>query len=129
MYIEYTICDNNNITTNCSTATSTVVVTAADLVANLDSVGSVVGGNTSQTLINVFDNDTKNGSKLDPSEVKLTPGTDPKGFLTIDANGNAVLGANAPAGNYELTYEICELFNPSNCSTNKVQVTVTSPII
>ncbi|WDF60387.1 HYR domain-containing protein [Flavobacterium sp. KACC 22758] len=127
--IEYTICDNNNPATNCSTATSTVVVTAADLVANLDSVGSVVGGNASQTLINVFDNDTKNGSKLDPSEVKLTPGTDPKGFLTIDANGNAVLGANAPAGNYELTYEICELFNPSNCSTNKVQVTVTAPVI
>ena len=127
--IEYTICDNNNPATNCSTATSTVVVTAADLVANLDSVGSVIGGNISQTLINVFDNDTKNGSKLDPSDVKLTPGTDPKGFLTIDANGNAVLGANAPAGNYELTYEICELFNPSNCSTNKVQVTVTAPII
>ncbi|WP_149205528.1 HYR domain-containing protein [Flavobacterium johnsoniae] len=127
--IEYTICDNNNPATNCSTATSTVVVTAADLVANLDSVGSVVGGNTSQTLINVFDNDTKNGSKLDPSDVKLTPGTDPKGFLTIDADGKAVLGANAPAGNYELTYEICELFNPSNCSTNKVQVTVTAPVI
>ncbi|SHF99223.1 HYR domain-containing protein [Flavobacterium johnsoniae] len=127
--IEYTICDNNNPATNCSTATSTVVVTAADLVANLDSVGSVVGGNTSQTLINVFDNDTKNGSKLDPSDVKLTPGTDPKGFLTIDANGNAVLGANAPAGNYEITYEICELFNPSNCSINKVQVTVTAPVI
>ncbi|MCP2027053.1 putative repeat protein (TIGR01451 family)/gliding motility-associated-like protein [Flavobacterium sp. HSC-32F16] len=127
--IEYTICDNNNPTTNCSTVTSTVVVTAADLAANLDAVGSVVGGNASQTLINVFDNDTKNGSKLDPSEVKLTPGTDPKGFLTIDADGKAILGANAPAGNYELTYEICELFNPSNCSTNKVQVTVTAPAI
>ncbi|MGN7810579.1 gliding motility-associated C-terminal domain-containing protein, partial [Flavobacterium sp. 22659] len=127
--IEYTICDNNNPATNCSTATSTVVITAADLVANLDAVGSVTGSNTSQTLINVFDNDTKNGSKLDPSDVKLTPGTDPKGYLTIDANGNAVLGANAPAGNYEITYEICELFNPSNCSTNKVQVTVTAPVI
>ncbi|WP_289664919.1 HYR domain-containing protein [Flavobacterium panacagri] len=127
--IEYTICDNNNITTNCSTATSTVAVTAADLVANLDAAGSVIGGNSSQTLINVFDNDTKNGAKLDPSEVKLTPGTDPKGFLTIDADGNAILGANAPAGNYELTYEICELFNPGNCSTNKVQVTVTAPVI
>ncbi|QDW20134.1 gliding motility-associated C-terminal domain-containing protein [Flavobacterium sp. KBS0721] len=127
--VEYTICDNNNPGTNCSTATSTVVVTAADLVANLDSAGSVLGGNTSQTLINVFDNDTKNGTKLNPSDVKLTPGTDPKGYLTIDANGNAVLGANAPAGNYELTYEICEVLNPGNCSTNKVQVTVTAPAI
>ncbi|WP_208682552.1 gliding motility-associated C-terminal domain-containing protein, partial [Flavobacterium sp. SLB02] len=122
--VEYTICDNNNPATNCSTATSTVVVTAADLVANLDSAGSVVGGNTSQTLINVLDNDTKNGTKLNPSDVKLTPGTDPKGYLTIDTNGNAVLGANAPAGNYELTYEICELLNPTNCATNKIEVTV-----
>ncbi|WP_123907060.1 gliding motility-associated C-terminal domain-containing protein, partial [Flavobacterium johnsoniae] len=127
--VEYTICDNNNPGSNCSTATSTVVVTASDLVANLDSAGSVVGGNTSQTLINVFDNDTKNGAKLDPSDVKLTPGTDSKGYLTIDANGNAVLGANAPAGNYELTYEICELLNPTNCSSNKVEVTVTAPSI
>ena len=127
--VEYTICDNNNPGTNCSTATSTVVVTAADLVANLDSAGSVVGGNTSQTLINVFENDTKNGTKLNPSDVKLTPGTDPKGYLTIDANGNAVLGANAPAGNYELTYEICEVLNPTNCSSNKIEVTVTAPAI
>ncbi|MFH7005786.1 hypothetical protein, partial [Flavobacterium bizetiae] len=43
--------------------------------------------------------------------------------------GNAVLGANAPAGNYELTYEICELLNPTNCATNKVEVTVTAPAI
>ncbi|MFH7005790.1 hypothetical protein, partial [Flavobacterium bizetiae] len=75
---------------NCSTTISTVVVTAADLVANLDSAGSVVGGNTSQTLINVLENDTKDGAKLNPSDVKLTPGTDPKGYLTIDVNGNAV---------------------------------------
>ena len=127
--VEYTICDNNNAGTNCSTATSTVVVTAADLVANLDSAGSVVGGNTSQTLINVFENDTKNGTKLNPSDVKLTPGTDPKGYLTIDANGNAVLGANAPAGNYELTYEICEVLNPANCSSNKIEVTVKPSVL
>ena len=127
--VEYTICDNNNPATNCSTATSTVVVTAADLVANLDSVGSVVGGNTSQTLINVFDNDTKNGTKLNPSDVKLTPGTDPKGYLTIDTNGNAVLGANVPAGNYELTYEICELLNPTNCSSNKIEITVKPSVL
>ena len=126
--VEYTICDNNNAG-NCSTATSTVVVTAADLVANLDSAGSVVGGNTSQTLVNVFDNDTKNGTKLNPSDVKLTPGTDPKGYLTIDANGNAVLGANAPAGNYELTYEICEVLNPGNCSSNKIEVTVKPSVL
>jgi len=127
--VQYTICDNNNLG-NCSSATSTVTVTAGVLIANLDAVsGSVTGGNTSQTLINIFENDTHNGSKLNPSDVKMTSGTDPKGYLTIDTNGNAVLGANAPAGNYEITYEICEILNPGNCSSNKVEVTVTAPSI
>ncbi|WP_345143006.1 HYR domain-containing protein [Flavobacterium ginsengiterrae] len=124
--VTYEICDNNNIG-NCSTATSTVVVTAGVLVANLDNAGSVTGGSSSQTLVNIFDNDTYNGSKLNPSDVKLTAGTDPKGYLTIGADGNAVLKPNAPAGTYEVTYEICELLNAGNCSTNKVQVTVTAP--
>ncbi|WP_123947462.1 T9SS type B sorting domain-containing protein [Flavobacterium reichenbachii] len=127
--VTYTICDNDN-TGNCSTVTSTVTVTAGILVANLDDAGSVVGSNTAQTLINAFDNDTKNGVKLVPSEVTLTTSTpDPKGYLTLDSNGNAVLGANAPAGDYELTYTICEKLNPSNCSSNTVKVTVTAQVI
>jgi uncharacterized repeat protein (TIGR01451 family)/gliding motility-associated-like protein len=33
-------------------------------------------------------------------------------------------GANAPAGDYELTYTICEKLNASNCTSNTVKVTV-----
>ncbi|WP_370455693.1 beta strand repeat-containing protein, partial [Flavobacterium sp. LC2016-23] len=125
--LEYTICEINN-PGNCDTATSTIVVMAATLVANLDSVPSTLSSNTPKTLINVFDNDTKNGAALIPSDVKLTVTTaDPKGYLTLDVNGNAILGANAPAGTYELTYEICELLNPTNCSSNQVKVTITAP--
>ncbi|RUT70916.1 gliding motility-associated C-terminal domain-containing protein [Flavobacterium cupreum] len=127
--LEYTICEINN-PGNCDTATSTIVVTAATLVANLDAVPSTLSSNTPKTLINVFDNDTKNGTALIPSDVKLTVTTaDPKGYLTVDTNGNAILGANAPAGTYELTYEICELLNPTNCSSNQVKVTITAPSI
>ncbi|MCD0468078.1 hypothetical protein LPB89_21875, partial [Flavobacterium sp. ENC] len=125
--LEYTICEINN-PGNCDTATSTVVVTAATLVANLDAVPSTLSSNTPKTLVNVFDNDTKNGAALIPSDVKLTVTTaDPKGYLTVDTNGNAILGANAPAGTYQLRYEICELLNLTNCSSNQVQVTITAP--
>ncbi|WP_207784951.1 gliding motility-associated C-terminal domain-containing protein [Flavobacterium sp. HTF] len=127
--VEYTICEITN-TGNCDTVTSVVAVTAATLVANADTVPSVVATNAAQTLVNVFDNDTKNGLALVPSDVNLTVTTaDPTGYLTLDTNGNAVLGANAPAGNYELTYTICEKLNPTNCSSNTVKVTVGSPVI
>ena len=128
--VEYKICENTN-PANCDSVTITVPVTAGNLVANEDVVTSVLGSNVPQTLgKNVFDNDTKNAQPLNPSDVTLkTTAADPKGYLTVDANGNIVLGANPPAGDYELTYEICEKLNPDNCSSNTVKVTVGLPVI
>ncbi|MBL0735617.1 gliding motility-associated C-terminal domain-containing protein [Flavobacterium sp. GN10] len=128
--VEYKICENTN-PTNCDSVTITVPVTAGNLVANADEIPSVLGSNVPQTLgKNVFDNDTKNAQPLNPSDVTLkTTAADPKGYLSVDADGNIVLGANSPAGDYELTYEICEKLNPDNCSSNTVKVTVGTPII
>ncbi|WDF64130.1 gliding motility-associated C-terminal domain-containing protein [Flavobacterium sp. KACC 22763] len=128
--IEYKICENTN-PTNCDSVTITVPVTAGNLVANADEIPSVLGSNVPQTLgKNVFDNDTKNGQPLNPSDVTLkTTVADPKGYLTVDTDGNIVLGANPPAGDYELTYEICEKLNLDNCSANTVKVTVATPVI
>ncbi|WP_433835229.1 HYR domain-containing protein [Flavobacterium anhuiense] len=128
--VEYKICEITN-TTNCDSVTITVPVTAGNLVANADAIPSVLGSDASQTLgKNVFDNDTKNAQPLDPADVTLKTLTpDPKGYLTVDKDGNIVLGANPPAGEYELTYEICEKLNPDNCSSNTVKVTVGMPVI
>ncbi|MFC4391556.1 T9SS type B sorting domain-containing protein [Flavobacterium quisquiliarum] len=128
--VEYRICDNNN-SGNCDTVISVVPVTAGDLVANPDTAASVTGSNTPQTLgVNVLDNDTKNGVKLNPSDVILTESTpDPKGYLVLNPDGTVTLGANAPAGDYELTYTICEKLNTDNCKSNTVTVTVTAPVI
>ncbi|QLC66199.1 gliding motility-associated C-terminal domain-containing protein [Flavobacterium sp. LPB0248] len=128
--VEYKICENTN-PTNCDSVTITVPVTAGNLVANEDVIPSVLGSNAPQTLgKNVFDNDTKNSQPLNPSDVTLkTTAADPKGYLTVDTDGNIVLGANPPAGDYELTYEICEKLNPDNCSSNTVKVTVGTPVI
>ncbi|MHC0445911.1 T9SS type B sorting domain-containing protein, partial [Flavobacterium sp. 3-218] len=125
--VEYKICENNN-PLNCDSVIITVPVTAGDLVANEDLVPSAVGVNVPQKVINVFDNDTKNGNALVPSDVKLdVTKADPKGYLTVDADGNIILAPNAPAGEYELTYTICEKLNPDNCKSNVVKVTVTEP--
>ncbi|SHH90796.1 beta strand repeat-containing protein, partial [Flavobacterium defluvii] len=128
--VEYTICEVTN-PGNCDTVISKVVVTAGTLVANADTIGSVTAGNTPQTLpVNVFDNDTKNGTALVPSDVNLTTTTaDPTGYLVLNPDGSLTLGANAPAGTYTLTYTICEKLNPTNCSSNTVSVTVGVPVI
>ncbi|WP_180855871.1 gliding motility-associated C-terminal domain-containing protein, partial [Flavobacterium panici] len=126
--VTYSICEVTN-PTNCDTVISKVVVTGGVLVANTDTIGSVTSGSTSQTLpLNVFDNDTKNGTALVPSDVNLTTTTaDPTGYLVLNPDGSLTLGANAPAGTYQLTYTICEKLNPSNCSSNTVSVTVGAP--
>jgi len=125
--VEYSICDNIN-STNCDSVISVITVSGGNLIANQDIVPSAVGVNVPQTLINVFVNDTKDGNALVPSDVNLNVTiADPKGYLTVDANGNAILAPNAPAGDYELTYTICEKLNPLNCNSNVVKVTVTEP--
>ncbi|WP_281235343.1 gliding motility-associated C-terminal domain-containing protein [Flavobacterium gelatinilyticum] len=128
--IEYSICEITN-PANCDTAISKVAVNNGTLVANADVIPSVKPSNVPQTLGgNVFDNDTKNGQPLNPSDVTLTTTTpDPKGVLTLNPDGTITLGANPPAGTYELTYTICEKLNPGNCSSNTVKVTVDMPVI
>jgi gliding motility-associated-like protein/uncharacterized repeat protein (TIGR01451 family) len=37
------------------------------------------------------------------------------------------LAPNTPAGTYTLTYQICEILNPSNCNTGVVTVSVVAP--
>ncbi|WP_264552303.1 gliding motility-associated C-terminal domain-containing protein [Flavobacterium sp. N2038] len=126
--VEYIICETGSNPTNCDSVISVVTVTAGDLVANPDSVTSVVGINIAQTVVNVFTNDTKNGLPLNPADVKLTNSTpDPKGYLILNPDGTVTLAPNAPAGDYELTYTICEVLNLSNCKSNTVTVTVTAP--
>ena len=125
--MEYKICEVNN-PSNCDSVISEIVVTGGTLVANADIVGSVVGINQPTTLINVFANDTNNGLPVVATDMNLSVTTaDPTGFLTLNPDGSAILRANAPAGSYELIYQICEKLNPTNCSSASIRVTVAAP--
>ncbi|MDI5950044.1 ice-binding family protein [Flavobacterium yafengii] len=124
--ITYTICEVSN-PTNCSTVTSNVTVTAPVIAALTDSPSVLPGTNTPS----VIGNDTLNGAQAvigtAPEQVTLT--STPNGPLTMNADGTITVASNTPVGSYPITYTICEVSNPTNCSTVTSNVTVTAPVI
>jgi gliding motility-associated-like protein/uncharacterized repeat protein (TIGR01451 family) len=106
----------------------TVIAVSNSIEAVDDSIGSIVGINQVVTVLNVFDNDTINGSLLTPSQVILSETVaDVTGYMTLNPDGTVVLAPNTPAGTYTLTYQICELIAPTNCNTGTVTVSVLAP--
>ncbi|RKR09507.1 gliding motility-associated-like protein [Flavobacterium sp. 90] len=124
--VEYRICEAND-PNNCDTAISIIPVTGAVIVLKDDSAGSVVGVNHPVDVLNVLGNDTKNGQPIVSTDVDIKETvSDPTGNIKLNPDGTIVLGPNAPAGTYELTYQVCEL-NTTNCATATVTVTVVAP--
>jgi len=121
--IDYTICEVLN-PTNCDTATATVVVEPAPIIANDDdlSASPVNGYDGGTAITDVLTNDTLNGVPVDPAEVTLTPVT--SGPLTVNADGTVDLAPQTPGGTYTVDYTLCENLNPTNCDTGTVTVEV-----
>ncbi|MFV8324262.1 hypothetical protein ACNQGI_15260, partial [Flavobacterium sp. LS2R12] len=122
--ITYTICEVSN-PTNCSTVTSNVTVTAPVIAAVADSPSVLPGTNTPS----VIGNDKLNGVQAvigtAPGQVTLT--STPNGPLTMNADGTITVASSTPVGSYPITYTICEVSNPTNCSTVTSNVTVIAP--
>ena len=121
--VTYKLCENLN-GGNCSTATATIVVGQAPIIArnnNYAVANGAVGGTTS----NVLENDTYNGTTnlVGNASITLTWNTVPAGIQT-NANGTISVPAGTPSGVYTLTYTICENLNNHNCSTATVTVAV-----
>ncbi|WP_433810950.1 Ig-like domain-containing protein [Flavobacterium johnsoniae] len=124
----FTATDNNGAI-DLTPAVITITVEKTNINAVTDE-NSIVSINQRATVLNVFDNDTLDNSPIIPSEVNLRVITaDPKGFLTLNPNGTIELTPNTPAGNYTLTYEICERANPDNCSSASVIISVAAPVL
>ena len=124
---DYSICEVLN-PANCSTTTVTVNVGQAAIDAVDDSVASIVGINQMVTVLNVLANDQLNGASINSTQVMLSQTVaDSSGFMTLNSDGTIVLAPNTPAGTYTLTYQICEILNPSNCNTAIVTVSVVAP--
>ena len=121
----YQICEVLN-PTNCDDAIITIVVEGSDIVANDDTPSNPINGTDGGVnVINVLDNDTLNGSPVDPADVILTElNPNPTDPLTLNTDGSVDVAPNTPAGTYTLTYQICEVLNPSNCDDAIVTIVV-----
>jgi uncharacterized repeat protein (TIGR01451 family) len=121
----YQICEVLN-PANCDSAVATVLVEAAPIVANdNDYSATPVNGADGATLPSVFDNDTLNGAGVTPADVTASI-TDTDGLTgaVINPDGTITVPAGSIAGTYTLTYEICEVLNPSNCDTAAITITI-----
>jgi uncharacterized repeat protein (TIGR01451 family) len=130
----YTICEVLN-PTNCDTATASIVVDAAVIDA-VDDTGTVANGATGGVgVANVLaDNgngpDTLNGAPATLATVVLQQLNTTHPNVTLNpATGEVVVAAGTPAGTYVVTYEICEVLNPSNCDSADATVTVGAAVI
>ncbi len=128
----YQICENLN-PTNCDTATVTVTVAAAVIVANDDNAsGTPIAGHAGGTaVVNVLANDSLNGAVASVVDVVLSITVPPSnaGVVLNTSNGRVDIAPATPAGSYSLTYQICEQSNPANCDSAVVTVVVAAAAI
>jgi len=138
----YQICEVLNTPPgNCDNAIATIIVTADPIVADNDSFGPFNGGNTS-TSTSILDNDSFNtGDPLNPVPATLanvdisivhpaTPIRTGTPVPTLNpADGLVTVQAGTPAGEYHITYRICETINPTNCDDAIITVVVAVPEI
>ena len=124
--VTYRICEKLN-PSNCDTATLTIKVGNAPIVANDDThtiTNGLIGGTTSSVLTN----DSLNGNgNPSTNSVTLTWLNVPSGLQT-NTNGTVTVPAGTASGTYTVTYRICEKLNPSNCDTATLTITVLTPV-
>ena len=123
--IGYRICENNN-PTNCANAVITVVVTAPAIAASDDTYAAVRSGIGNPNAGNVLGNDTLSGAATSTAaiSIRVLTGASNPGVALDPATGQVSVAPDVPAGNYTITYEICEQLNPTNCAQATVSITV-----
>ena len=140
--INYTICEVGSSPLNCDTATAIVVIQSQILnpiVANNDTIQNINGITGNSNAGNVLSNngngaDSLNGIpifNLNLITLSIIVPAIPNnpGSLVPFVNlltGVISIPANTPAGNYTITYQICEIANPTNCDTAIVTINVTN---
>jgi large repetitive protein len=130
--ISYQICEQLN-PGNCATATVTIVVDAAPVVATNDTVTGINGTSGQSNVLNAFAGDTVNGlpATVANATLSLPSGITVPVGLTFDVStGMVSVVAGTPAGTYSFLYQLCEQLNPSNCQTASISVTVdAAPVV
>ncbi|MFV8464381.1 Ig-like domain-containing protein, partial [Flavobacterium sp. LB1P62] len=106
----------------CDTATTMIVVNPSVDATNDVMLAAVPGGVATITP-SLFGNDSVNGNPFTPSQITLT--TLPiGGGIVMNADGTLTIPANAPSGNYAVTYTICTKATPVVCDTATTMIIV-----
>jgi gliding motility-associated-like protein len=114
---------------NGCTATDSVLVSFTNLIIANDDAGNTVNGfNGGIAFTNVLSNDLLNCKAVNAQDVTTSFVSSTNLGITLNGT-NVVVAAGTPAGNYTLTYQICEIANPGNCDTADVTVIVSAPKI
>lgn len=120
----------NGIVTSGNTFNSTFTGTGTildnyNLRANLDNITVAAGLGTSYQVLT---NDTYQGLVVNANTVTISLSSNNLG-ITLNSSGILTIPQNIAIGYYNLTYTICEIANPSNCSSAEISVQITSPLL
>ncbi|MEY8880392.1 OmpA family protein [Donghicola sp. XS_ASV15] len=126
----YEICEVQN-PTNCDNAVVTIRINPAEIDAVDDNFTASEGSSdVAGSAGPVLSNDTIDGLAV-PTDGSLTTITliDDGGMdgATLGTDGALTIPAGIAAGAYAVTYEICEVLNPTNCDQATAQVRVAEP--
>jgi Secretion system C-terminal sorting domain len=90
----------------------------AQVVAN-DETFDVVFGSSQVTAGNFLTNDTRNGVQATITNITISLVSSTSSGVSISGT-NIVVAAGTPQGTYTLTYQICDIANPTICDTGIV---------
>ncbi len=101
-----------------------------DCTAVIDAVNDTMTINAGNTgTVSVLTNDTYNGSPATLSNVTITQLSTTNSGVNVNPNtGLVTVAPGTPAGNYTITYKICDQVTPNNCDQATVSVTVPAVI-
>ena len=130
--LQYQLCDLN-VPANCSTATDTVTIITASILANPVN-GTATGGVGSTPVANVVAGDTVNGAPAilgASGNAKVGKvGAWPAG-INLNSSTGAITASKAVVSpyTYDFQYLLCDLNVPANCASGDVEIVVTSAVV
>ncbi|WP_159245951.1 Ig-like domain-containing protein [Tenacibaculum maritimum] len=87
-------------------------------------VNGAIGGVAGNAVVN---NDTLDGAAIAVGNITITTEANVANII-VASNGDVQVSAGTPAGIYKVTYQICEVVNPTNCDTAVIDVLVVAAV-
>ena len=130
--IKYKIKDKGTDNTS-DEATVTVGVKNKVTITRTDFTGTPSTNGTPTVAGNILTNTNIDGSTPTAGNVTITVPNPATGATTVPrintTTGNVEIPQGTPAGNYTITYQICDKNTPAGCASQTTQVTVTANTI